>query len=141
MSEVVAVQMVQPEFAFISVRQVICVGCFISEILCIFCSLKIYHTFTCCTSVIYGYVCVQLCLTLRDPIDCSLPGSSVHGIVQVRILEWVPCSPPGDLPDSGTEPISPVSPALAGGFFTTSATWEAKNYINYALYSKFQLSF
>ena len=32
---------------------------------------------------------------------------------------------PGDLPDPGMEPKSPVSPALAGGFFTTSATWEA----------------
>ena len=30
----------------------------------------------------------QLCLTLRDPIDCSLPGSSVHGIFQARVLEW-----------------------------------------------------
>ena len=31
----------------------------------------------------------QLCLTLRDPTDCSLPGSSVHGIFQARVLEWV----------------------------------------------------
>ena len=31
----------------------------------------------------------QLCPTLCDPMDCSLPGSSVHGILQVRILEWV----------------------------------------------------
>ena len=30
----------------------------------------------------------QLCLTLRNPIDCSLPGSSVHGIFQARVLEW-----------------------------------------------------
>ena len=30
----------------------------------------------------------QSCLTLSDPMDCSLPGSSVHGIFQVRILEW-----------------------------------------------------
>ena len=30
----------------------------------------------------------QLCLTLWDPMDCSLPGSSVHGILQARILEW-----------------------------------------------------
>ena len=33
--------------------------------------------------------------------------------------------PLGDLPDPGIEPMSPVSPALAGGFFTTNATWEA----------------
>ena len=31
----------------------------------------------------------QSCPTLRDPIDCSLPGSSVHGIFQARVLEWV----------------------------------------------------
>ena len=30
----------------------------------------------------------QPCLTLRDPMDCSLPGSSVHGIFQARVLEW-----------------------------------------------------
>ena len=36
----------------------------------------------------------------------------------------LPFPPPGDLPDPGIEPTSPVSPALAGEFFTTSATWE-----------------
>ena len=30
----------------------------------------------------------QSCLTLRDPMDCSLPGSSVHGILQARVVEW-----------------------------------------------------
>ena len=30
----------------------------------------------------------QLCLTLRDPTDCSLPGFSIHGIFQARVLEW-----------------------------------------------------
>ena len=49
-----------------------------------------------------------------DTVDCSLPGSSVHGISQARILEWVAVSP-GYLPSSG---IEPVSSALAGGFFT-----------------------
>ena len=37
----------------------------------------------------------------------------------------VPCAPTGDLPGPGIEPESHMSPALAGGFFTTSATWEA----------------
>ena len=32
---------------------------------------------------------VQSCLTLSDPMDCSLPGSSAHGIFQARVLEWV----------------------------------------------------
>ena len=31
---------------------------------------------------------LQLCPTLRDPMDCSLPGSSIHGIFQARVLEW-----------------------------------------------------
>ena len=31
----------------------------------------------------------QSCLILRDPMDCSLPGSSIHGIFQARVLEWV----------------------------------------------------
>ena len=31
---------------------------------------------------------IQLCPTLHDPMDCSLPGSSVHGIFQARVLEW-----------------------------------------------------
>ena len=36
----------------------------------------------------------------------------------------LPCPPPGNLPDPGIEPVSLTSPALAGGFFTISATWE-----------------
>ena len=38
----------------------------------------------------------------------------------------MPCPPPGDLPNPGTEPVSLVSPALAGGFFTTTDTWEVQ---------------
>ena len=38
----------------------------------------------------------------------------------------LPCPPLGDLPNPGIEPMSLMSPALAGGFFTTSATWEAR---------------
>ena len=50
-------------------------------------------------------------------MDWSLPGSSVHGMSQARILAWsgLPFLSPGNLPDPG---IEPVSPALAGGFFT-----------------------
>ena len=49
----------------------------------------------------------QLCPTLCDPMDCSLPGSSVHGILQARILEF-PFPSPEDLPNPGTEPGSPA---------------------------------
>ena len=59
------------------------------------------------------------------PVDHSSPGSSVPGNLQARTLEWLPCLSPGDLPDPGTEPLPLMSPALAGKFFTTNATWEA----------------
>ena len=59
---------------------------------------------------------IQSCPTLCDPMHCSLPGSSVHGILQVRILEWVVVAPPGDLPDPGIKLVSLISPALAGKF-------------------------
>ena len=49
-------------------------------------------------------------------MDCSLPGSSVHGNFQARILEWVAISYSRDLPDPG---IEAMSPPLAGRFFTT----------------------
>ena len=55
-------------------------------------------------------------------MDCSLPGFSVHGILQARTQEWAEFPPPEDLSDPG---IELDSPALAGGLFTTSATWEA----------------
>ena len=50
----------------------------------------------------------QLCLTLCDPMDCIPPGSSVHGILQARTLEWVAIPSPGDLPDPGIIPVSPA---------------------------------
>ena len=60
--------------------------------------------------------------TLCDPMDCSLPGSSVHVILQERILEWVACPSPGDLSDPGIKSMSLMSSALASGFCTTRAT-------------------
>ena len=48
-------------------------------------------------------VVTQSCLTFYDPMDCSPPGSSVHGVLQARILEWVAFPSPGDLPDPGVE--------------------------------------
>ena len=62
---------------------------------------------------------VQSGLTLCDPIDCSLPGSSVYGIFQARILEWVTMS-------FSTGSWQPTSPALAGGILYHWTTWEAK---------------
>ena len=53
-----------------------------------------------------------LCLTLCDPMDCKLPGSSVHGISQARILELVAISFSRDPSHPGIEPVSLASPLL-----------------------------
>ena len=68
---------------------------------------------------------LQSCLTLCNTMDCSLPGSSVHEILQARILSTLPCPPPGHPPNPGMEPESLISLALAGRFFISSATQEA----------------
>ena len=57
-----------------------------------------------------------------------MPDSSVQGIIQARILEWVAIPFSGDLPNLGIESMSLMSPALAGRFFTTTATWEIQGY-------------
>ena len=49
-----------------------------------------------------------VCLTLCHPMDCSPPGSSVHGILQKRILEWVAILSPGDLLKPGIKPMAPT---------------------------------
>ena len=49
----------------------------------------------------------QLCLTLCNHTDCTPPGSSVHAVLQARILE-LPFPSPGDLPDLGIKPRSPA---------------------------------
>ena len=58
------------------------------------------------------------------PMDCSTRGSSVHGILQARILEWVANPFFRGLPESGSN-RGLLSLVLAGGFLTTSATWGA----------------
>ena len=58
----------------------------------------------------------QLCPTFCNPTVCSPPRSSVHWILQARILEWVAISSPGNLPDPGIEPMTLASHVLAGGF-------------------------
>ena len=57
----------------------------------------------------------QLCLTLCNPMDCSLPGSSVHGILQARILEWVAIS----FSRGSSRPRDRTwASCIAGSFFT-----------------------
>ena len=64
-------------------------------------------------------------IRLCDTAHCSPPGSSVHEHWQ-ECWSVSPCPPPGDFPNSGIEPMSLTSPALASEFFTTSATWETQ---------------
>ena len=68
----------------------------------------------------------QLCLTLCNPMDCSPPGSSVHGILQARILEWVAIRffRGSSWPRDRTQ----VS-HIAGRYFIIWATWEAHGFV------------
>ena len=68
---------------------------------------------------------LQSCLTLCNSMNCSPPGSSVHGILQARILELVAMPSSRDLPNPGIKPLSLKSLALSGGFFSTSANRKA----------------
>ena len=61
------------------------------------------------------------CVRLFATLDYSSSGSSVHRILQARMLEWVAMPSSRDLPDQGIKPTSFMSPALTGDFFTTTA--------------------
>ena len=74
------------------------------------------------------YVCsvTQSCPTLCGYIDYNLPGFSAHWILQAGVLGWYAASYSRGLPNPGIKFSSLTSPALAGGFITISATWEAQ---------------
>ena len=76
-------------------------------------------------------VCVCVCVVL----SYSVVSNSLwcYGILRAGVLDGLPCSPPGDLPNPGIKPTCLTSLALAGGFFTTSATQEAHTEILYLL--------
>ena len=75
-----------------------------------------------CACVLTCFSHVQLFMTPWT-VACQAPLSM--GFSKQEYWSGLPCPPPGDLPNPGTEPESLMSPALAGGFFTTNATWEA----------------
>ena len=75
---------------------------------------------------VYKVLVTQSYPTLCDPVDCSLPGSSVHGILQARVLEWVDIS--FSKRSSQPRDWTQVS-CIAGRFFTTWATGEAPVYM------------
>ena len=94
------------------------------------------QTRTCLDYVVYwlhGYiVCrsvAQSCLTLCDLMAVAHLAPLSMGFSRQEHWSGLPCPPPWDLPDTGIEPTSLMSPALAGGFFTTSATWEALQHL------------
>ena len=68
-----------------------------------------------------GCVLAQLCPILCNLMDDSLPGSSVQGILQARILEWVAISYSRGSSQPGNQTVSHASSAPAGGFFTTAS--------------------
>ena len=80
------------------------------------------HT-TLLTCLFFFCVCLQSCPTLCNPMDCSSPASFVHGILQARILEWLAISHSRGSSRPRDQTISLMSPALAGGFFTTDFTF------------------
>ena len=75
------------------------------------------------------YVCMLSCFSCVRL--CATPWTVAHQAPLSMGFSWqeywsgLPCPPPGHLPDPGIKPVSVMSPAFAGGFFTTSATWEA----------------
>ena len=68
----------------------------------------------------------QSCPTLCDAMDCSPPGSLSVGFSRQEYWSGLPFPPPGDLSNPGIKPVFLMFPALAGGFFTTSGTWEVQ---------------
>ena len=81
------------------------------------------HIYTCIHTHVYTHTqwntaCLPVCSVLSnslDPMDCSLQGSSVSGIPQARILEWVDTPLSRDLPNPGMEPASLMSLHLQAG--------------------------
>ena len=61
--------------------------------------------------------CFELCLTFWDPMDCSPPGSSLHGILQARILKWVSRPSSRESSQPGDQTHISLSPALQAGSF------------------------
>ena len=85
-------------------------------------------------------ICAQSYPPLCDPMDCGPPGSSIRGILQARILEWVamPSSRGSSQPRDQIQSL--VSPALAGRFFTTTAPWEVLMCRDHAHFGKASLA-
>ena len=85
-----------------------------------------YIEFHCIFCVPCGAKSLRLCLTLGDPMDVTHQVPLSKGFSRQEYWSELPRPSAGHRPNSGTGPVSLMSPALlAGGFFTTSATWKA----------------
>ena len=77
---------------------------------------------------------LQSCLTYVTLWTVARQAPLSVGFSRQEYWRGLPCPPPGDLPDPGIKPASLMFPALLGGFFTTSVTWEVQDllysYIN-----------
>ena len=69
---------------------------------------------------------LQSCLTLYDPMDVASQALLPMELSRQEYWSGFPGPPPGDLPNPGIKPMSLMSPVLAGGFFSSSATWEVQ---------------
>ena len=75
---------------------------------------------------------LQSCLTLCNPMDCSLPDSSVHGILQAGILEWVAMLSSKRSSNPGIDLVPLTSPALAGGSLPLAPPGKPMKYGRYS---------
>ena len=75
-------------------------------------------------SSVHSCSVTQSCPSLFDPMDCNLPGSSIHGILQARIVEWVAISSSKGFSYPGSKPASASISCIADGFFIDRATRE-----------------
>ena len=80
---------------------------------------KWIYQFRVCALSCFTHVCL-----FETPWTVAHQAPPSMGFSRQEYWSGVPCPPPGDLPHPGMEPVSLMSPALAGGFFTTSATWD-----------------
>ena len=81
-----------------------------------------YDSFNSCACVLSHFSHIQLYVAVWTVVYQALLSM---GFSRQEYRGGLPFPPPGDLPDPGIEPVSLMSPALASGFFTTNATWEA----------------
>ena len=110
-----------PPFGFIAFLCYLLAFCFTD--LCLHCTIFCPCTWSLLTCMLAKLL--QLCLTVCNPRDCTRQVPLSMAFPRQEYWSGLPCPPPGHLPNPGIQPESLRSPALAGGFFPTRATWGA----------------